>query len=105
AAGVRRPHGRSRRVNRAPATAKLNLALVVGPLREDGRHGVVTVLQRLSLAARVASEPASELRVEGFAEDTLVRAALEQLAEAADTQPRWRAPIWEHGPGAAGPAG
>ena len=92
-------------MNRAPATAKLNLALVVGPLREDGRHEVVTVLQRLDLADRVSIEPASELRVEGFPEDTLVRAALERLAEAADTQPRWRAQIWKHVPVAAGLGG
>jgi 4-diphosphocytidyl-2-C-methyl-D-erythritol kinase len=92
-------------VNRAPATAKLNLALVVGPLRDDGRHEVVTVLQRLDLADRVSVEPAAELRVEGFAEDTLVRAALEQLAEAADVEPRWRARIWKHVPVAAGLGG
>ena len=30
----------------AAATAKLNLALVVGPQRPDGKHDVVTVLQR-----------------------------------------------------------
>ena len=73
-------------MNRAPATAKLNLALVVGPLREDGRHEVATVLQRIDLADRVSIEPAAELRVEGFAEDTLVRAALERLAEAANSR-------------------
>jgi 4-diphosphocytidyl-2-C-methyl-D-erythritol kinase len=92
-------------MNRAPATAKLNLALVVGPLREDGRHEVVTVLQRLDLADRVSIEPAAELQVEGFAEDTLVRLALEQLAEAANTEPRWQARIWKHIPVAAGVAG
>ena len=92
-------------MNRAPATAKLNLALVVGPLRDDGRHEVVTVLQRIDLADRVSIEPAAELRVEGFAEDTLVRAALEQLAEAADAEPRWRARIWKHVPVAAGLGG
>ena len=59
AARVRRPRGRAGRVNRAPATAKLNLALVVGPLRDDGRHEVVTVLQRIDLADRVAIEPAA----------------------------------------------
>ena len=32
------------------APAKLNLALVVGPTRSDGKHEVVTVLERLSLA-------------------------------------------------------
>jgi 4-diphosphocytidyl-2-C-methyl-D-erythritol kinase len=92
-------------VNRAPATAKLNLALVVGPLREDGRHEVATVLQRIDLADRVSIEPAAELRVEGFAEDTLVRSAFEQLAQAANTEPRWRARIWKHVPVAAGLGG
>ena len=92
-------------MNRAPATAKLNLALVVGPLREDGRHEVATVLQRIDLADRVSIEPAAELRVEGFAEDTLVRAALERLAEAANSEPRWRARIWKHVPIAAGLGG
>jgi 4-diphosphocytidyl-2-C-methyl-D-erythritol kinase len=92
-------------VNRAPATAKLNLALVVGPLRDHGRHEVVTVLQRIDLADRVAIEPAPALRVEGFPDDTLVRSALEVLADAADTEPRWRAQIWKHVPVAAGLGG
>jgi 4-diphosphocytidyl-2-C-methyl-D-erythritol kinase len=92
-------------VNRTPATAKLNLALVVGPLREDGRHEVATVLQRIDLADRVSLEPATELRIEGFAEDTLVRSGLEQLAQAANTEPRWHAHIWKHVPVAAGLGG
>src|SRR3954469_21321300 len=87
------------------ATAKLNLALVVGPLREDGRHEVVTVLQRIELADRISIEPAGELRVEGFAEDTLVRSALERLAEAAGTTPRWAARIRKQIPVAAGLGG
>ena len=49
-------------MRRLPATAKLNLALVVGPLRADGRHEVATVLQRLDLADRVSLEPEPELR-------------------------------------------
>ena len=36
------------------APAKLNLALVVGPRRGDGRHEVVTVLERLTLTDTVA---------------------------------------------------
>jgi 4-diphosphocytidyl-2-C-methyl-D-erythritol kinase len=92
-------------VNRASATAKLNLALVVGPLRDDGRHEVATVLQRIDLADRVSIEPAAEFRVEGFAEDTLVRAALERLAEAANTDPCWHARIWKQVPVAAGLGG
>ena len=63
------------------APAKLNLALVVGPRRPDGRHQVATVLQRMSLADRIGLEPAGELRIEGFNEDTLVRQALEALAD------------------------
>jgi 4-diphosphocytidyl-2-C-methyl-D-erythritol kinase len=92
-------------VTRAPATAKLNLALVVGPTRDDGKHEVVTVLQRLDLADRIAIEPAPALRVDGFAADTLVRAALASLAAAAGAEPRWRARITKRIPVAAGLGG
>ena len=92
-------------MRRAPATAKLNLALVVGPLRDDGRHDVVTVLQRLDLADRISVEPAPQLRVEGFPEDTLVRRALESLAAAVGTEARWEARIWKYLPVAAGLGG
>lgn len=92
-------------MRRVSATAKLNLALVVGPLREDGRHEVATVLQRIDLADRVAVEPAPALRVEGFPEDTLVRRALESLAVAAVTEPRWEARLWKRIPVAAGLGG
>ena len=92
-------------MRRAPATAKLNLALVVGPLREDGKHEVVTVLQRLDLADRVSVEPAASLTVSGFDGDTLVRAALEALAEAAGVEPRWHARITKRIPVAAGLGG
>jgi 4-diphosphocytidyl-2-C-methyl-D-erythritol kinase len=68
-------------VKRAAAAAKINLGLVVGPLREDGRHELATVYQRVALADRIAVERASELRVDGFPADTLVRRALESLAD------------------------
>lgn len=87
------------------APAKINLALVVGPTRPDGRHEVVTVLQRISLADRIRLEPAPELRVEGFAEDTLVRAALEALAESVGVEPRWSVQIEKQIPVAAGLGG
>lgn len=87
------------------APAKINLALVVGPTRPDGRHEVATVLQRISLADRITLEPSDELRVEGFAEDTLVRRALESLGAATGTAPRWRVTIDKQIPVAAGLGG
>ncbi len=92
-------------MRRAPATAKLNLALIVGPRRPDGMHEVTTVLQRLDLADRIAVELAPRLRIEGFPEDTLVRSALEQLADAAEIEPAWEARIWKRIPVAAGLGG
>ena len=92
-------------MRRAPATAKLNLALVVGPRRDDGRHEIATVFQRLDLADRIAVEPADEFRVEGFPEDTLVRRALESLAGAARLETGWEARIWKRIPVAAGLGG
>jgi 4-diphosphocytidyl-2-C-methyl-D-erythritol kinase len=92
-------------MSRAKAYAKLNLALVVGPLRADGKHEVATVLQALDLHDEVALEPADELAVEGFAEDTLVRGALEALATAAGVEPCWRVRIEKRIPVAAGLGG
>jgi 4-diphosphocytidyl-2-C-methyl-D-erythritol kinase len=68
-------------VKRAPAPAKINLSLVVGPLREDGKHEVVTVYQRIALSDRIAVERSPALSVAGFAGDTLVRRALECVAD------------------------
>jgi 4-diphosphocytidyl-2-C-methyl-D-erythritol kinase len=87
------------------APAKLNLALVVGPTRTDGKHELVTVFQRLDLADEIELEPADALRIEGFAEDTLVRGALESLAAAAGVEPRWHARIEKRIPVAGGLGG
>jgi 4-diphosphocytidyl-2-C-methyl-D-erythritol kinase len=92
-------------VSRAPAPAKLNLALVVGPARGDGKHEVATVLQRIDLADRVALEPAPTLEVRGFRGDTIVRDALMRLAAAAEVEPRWHATITKRIPVAAGLGG
>jgi len=92
-------------VTGAQAHAKINLALVVGPLREDGKHELVTVLQRIGLANEIELEPADVLTVEGFDDDTLVRAALEALAEAAGVDPLWRVRIEKRIPVAAGLGG
>jgi 4-diphosphocytidyl-2-C-methyl-D-erythritol kinase len=92
-------------VSSAPAHAKINLALVVGPLRADGKHELLTVFQRLTLADDLRVEPAAELRVDGFAGDTLVRAGLEALAAAAGANSRWHARIWKRIPVAGGLGG
>jgi 4-diphosphocytidyl-2-C-methyl-D-erythritol kinase len=92
-------------VRREPATAKVNLALVVGRSREDGKHEVATVYQRLDLADRVALSPARGLRVDGFAADTIVRRALERLADAAGVAPHWEARLTKRIPVASGLGG
>ena len=92
-------------MRRAPATAKLNLALVAGPVRPDGKHEVLTVLQRLDLADRVEIETAPRLSVTGFTADTLVRRALEALAGAAGVEPSWHARLTKRIPVAAGLGG
>jgi 4-diphosphocytidyl-2-C-methyl-D-erythritol kinase len=92
-------------MSRAPATAKLNLALVVGRAREGGKHELATVYQRLDLSDRLALRPAARLTVTGFAGDSLVRRALETLAEAAGVAPRWEARLTKRIPVAAGLGG
>jgi 4-diphosphocytidyl-2-C-methyl-D-erythritol kinase len=92
-------------VKRAPATAKINLALIVGPKRSDGKHEVATVLQRVDLADRIALGLSSRLDVRGFQDDTLVRDALVALASAAGAEPNWEATITKRIPVAAGLGG
>jgi 4-diphosphocytidyl-2-C-methyl-D-erythritol kinase len=92
-------------VNRAPATAKINLALVVGPRRSDGKHDVTTVLQRVALSDRITIEPASRVEVDGFGADTLVREALVRLTDASPSATGWHARIEKRIPVAAGLGG
>ncbi|HEX7084181.1 MAG TPA: hypothetical protein VF186_08715 [Gaiellaceae bacterium] len=87
------------------APAKINLALVVGPARPDGKHELLTVFQRVDLADTLELEPADELLIDGFGGDTIVRAALKALAGAAAVEPRWRVRIEKRIPLAAGLAG
>jgi 4-diphosphocytidyl-2-C-methyl-D-erythritol kinase len=84
-----------------PAPAKVNLALVVGPPREDGKHELVTVFQRVDLGDRITVEPAGETTIGGFPEDTIVQAALALL----DAPHGWRVTIEKHVPLAAGLGG
>jgi 4-diphosphocytidyl-2-C-methyl-D-erythritol kinase len=83
------------------APAKINLALVVGPVRPDGKHEIVTLLQRIDLGDRITVEPARETTVTGFAADTIVRNALGRL----DGAHSWRVHIEKHVPLAAGLGG
>jgi 4-diphosphocytidyl-2-C-methyl-D-erythritol kinase len=92
-------------VREAAAPAKINLALVVGPRRDDGKHEVVTVLQRVALGDRVSVAPAPGLDIVGFANDTIVRKSLETLAASAGVEPRWLTRIWKSIPVAAGLGG
>ena len=80
------------------APAKINLALVVGPPRADGRHELVTVYQALELSDEIDVEPANQTTVEGF-DDTIVRGALAQLPGS------WRVRIEKRIPVAAGLGG
>lgn len=92
-------------MSRGRAFAKINLALVVGPRRSDGKHEVVTVLQRIDLHDELEVERADTLIVDGFAEDTIVRDALLALADVAGVGPRWRVRIEKRIPVAAGLGG
>jgi 4-diphosphocytidyl-2-C-methyl-D-erythritol kinase len=69
-------------VRRGTAAAKINLALVVGPRRGDAKHELVTVYQRVALADRLELRLAEATRVDGFAQDMLVRRALDVLTAA-----------------------
>ena len=92
-------------MRRAPAPAKLNLALVVGPRGANGKHELCTVYQRIDLCDRVALEAAPRLEVRGFPDDTLVKTALELLAARPGVEPCWSARLTKRIPVAAGLGG
>ncbi|MEJ5912838.1 4-(cytidine 5'-diphospho)-2-C-methyl-D-erythritol kinase [Pseudokineococcus sp. 1T1Z-3] len=99
-------------VVRAPG--KINLALRVGGLREDGSHELVTVFEAVSLGEQVRASPSSRLRCtvsgEGAGDvpvderNLAVRAAL-LLAERAGVPPRVRLDVVKEVPVAGGMAG
>jgi 4-diphosphocytidyl-2-C-methyl-D-erythritol kinase len=90
---------------KAPAPAKINLGLVVGPAGPDGRHELLTIYQRLALADRIELEPAAVSSVDGFAGDTLVRDALAAVAARAGDGAAWAVRIEKRVPVAAGLGG
>lgn len=92
-------------MSRLPAAAKINLALVVGARRPDGLHEVATVMQRVDICDRVEVERAAATVVEGYREDTIVRAALERLAAETAAHGGWRVRLGKGIPVAAGLGG
>ena len=66
-------------MKRGVAAAKLNLALVAGPKRIDGKHEIATVYQRIALADGIEVRRGERTKVTGFAADTLVARALGEL--------------------------
>ena len=69
------------------APGKVNLCLFVGPLRDDGRHELVSVMQSVSLADRVVMRPAAagggdEVLCEGVEGPNLALAALSKFRAA-----------------------
>jgi 4-diphosphocytidyl-2-C-methyl-D-erythritol kinase len=87
------------------AYAKINLGLVVGPARSDGKHEVLTLMQTVDLHDRVGVTPAAETAVDGFAEDTIVAAALGELRRVAEVDVGWHVRIEKRIPVAAGLGG
>ena len=82
------------------APAKINLALVVGPVRDDGLHEVATVLQRIELCDTVTLEPRTASSSSKASPRTRSSArALESLAAAAGVEPRWQRDDREAHPG------
>jgi 4-diphosphocytidyl-2-C-methyl-D-erythritol kinase len=92
-------------MKRAPAPAKINLALVVGPRRADGLHEVVNVMQRVDLCDTVEVEPAARLQIEGFRKDTLVTSTLMKLSAAAGENGGWKVRLDKRIPLSAGLGG
>jgi 4-diphosphocytidyl-2-C-methyl-D-erythritol kinase len=90
---------------RTHAPAKINLALVVGPVRGDGLHTVATVMQKIDICDRLEIESGDELSVEGFAADTLITRALADLAAAGGAVARWRVRLRKEIPVASGLGG
>lgn len=89
------------------APAKLNLALYLGPRREDGRHELASLVVPLSLADRisVAEAEADEVVCPGVAEPNLAALALAELRERGWRRPPLRIEIEKRIPVAAGLGG
>jgi 4-diphosphocytidyl-2-C-methyl-D-erythritol kinase len=88
------------------AFAKINIGLVVGPVRSDGKHEVATVLQRVGVSDTIEVDLSSDpgVVVVGF-EDTIVSAALNAFGDATGADHGWSVRIEKRIPLAAGLGG
>jgi 4-diphosphocytidyl-2-C-methyl-D-erythritol kinase len=93
----------------ALAPGKVNLCLFLGPLREDGRHEVVTLLESVSLAdtliVAVASAPPDQVVCAGVPGLNIVAQALDGLRARGWDGPPVRVTIDKRIPVAAGMGG
>ena len=91
------------------APGKVNLSLFLGPVRDDGRHELVTVIESVSLAdeldVSVLPGGADEVICEGVQGDNLVATALRALRERGWDGPPLRVEIHKRIPVAAGMGG
>jgi 4-diphosphocytidyl-2-C-methyl-D-erythritol kinase len=95
-----------RLVARAPG--KVNLSLLVGPLREDGRHEVATLIEAVSVADEVSVEVgvrADEVVCPGVSGPNIVSRALVGLRERGWEAPAVRVTILKRVPVAGGMGG
>lgn len=95
---------------RALAPGKVNLALILGPLRPDGRHEMATVIESVSLADELvlspADGPADEVVCPGVEGENLAARALAAYRERSGWDgPPVRLEIGKHVPVAAGMGG
>jgi 4-diphosphocytidyl-2-C-methyl-D-erythritol kinase len=93
----------------ARAPGKVNLCLFLGPLRDDGRHEVVTLLESVSLADTLTVEPApappDEVGCAGIPGLNIVVQTLDGLRERGWNGPPVRVTIEKRIPVAAGMGG
>jgi 4-diphosphocytidyl-2-C-methyl-D-erythritol kinase len=91
------------------AFAKINLCLFLGPVREDGRHELVTLFESVSLSDELTITPRAEGRDEvicpGVSGRNLARDALAALRSAGWDAPPLRVEIEKRIPVAAGMGG
>jgi 4-diphosphocytidyl-2-C-methyl-D-erythritol kinase len=91
------------------AYGKVNLCLFLGPVRGDGRHELVTLIESVSLAdeleVSVLSGGSDEVTCEGVEGDNLVATALRALRSAGWDGPPLRVQITKRIPVAAGMGG